>query len=291
MRQYNVPAVEKTIAILEVLAETNEALSATELHSLLGIPKATTFMILNVLERYDVVKKSTDGRFTIGSKLYHWGTTYVEKLDITKVAHPYVGALAERTGLTAHLGILHDRTMMFIDKVEPESFIRFSTFPGMRSDIHVSSLGKAIAAYLPNDELTDIVGNHHLAIYTPHSIADVVQLREELGRIRQDGYAVEDEEGELGVRCIGAPVFDRDARVVAAVSVTGVISQIPQSEFPILGERVKRIADEISNQLGFINTPGVPISNPGSQRDGLGSLVKSLPVGINNMKAPVAENR
>jgi DNA-binding IclR family transcriptional regulator len=276
VRQYNVPAVEKAIAILDALAEAGRSLSTTEIHSLLDLPKATTFMILNVLERHDVVKKDRDGRYVIGLKLYQWGTSYIAEMDIAKTAHPYLVELSRQTGLTSHLGTLQEHSMMFVDKVEPESFIRFSTFPGMRQDIHVSSLGKAIAAHLPDEEQHGITENGSLAAYTPHSLTDSDSLKREFERIRLNGYAIEDEEGELGVRCVGAPVFGRDGQVVAAVSVTGVVSQIDRARFGTLGSQVRGIADMISSQLGFIQPAEGPTpcgeSRPARSGDGEGHV-------------------
>lgn len=250
MRQYNVPALDKAIAILDLLAKSDEELTVTEIHQELGIPKATAFMLLNVLERHQMVTKSSQHRYTIGIKLYELGSTYVSKLDIVRIARPFLEQLLERTNLTVHLGAIYDHRVIFIDKIEPKSFVRFSTFPGMRSDIHTSSLGKAMAAHLTEPELDAIVAKIGLGAYTVHTITDRAAFDAELERIRQCGYAVENEEGELGIRCIGAPVFDNSGRVVAAVSVTGLVSQIPEEAFPTLGRTVRETAELVSAALG-----------------------------------------
>jgi DNA-binding IclR family transcriptional regulator len=275
--------VEKAITILDHLAAQSDAATATEIHSVLRLPKATTFMILNVLERHGMVKKSRDGRYTIGLKLYQLGTTYIAKLDIVQVARPHLVTLVRKTALTAHLGAAHEGSMMFIDKVEPDSFIRFSTFPGMRSELHVSSLGKAIAAHLPDDERGALVGHVRLPVHTPRTLSTVEALVQELAGIRRRGYAVEDEEGELGVRCVGAPIFNRENRVVAAVSVTGIVGQIPTATYKTLGARVRIAADAISRELGFAGTTRivapprvVPQSGPASAetKDWTGKLAQ-----------------
>jgi DNA-binding IclR family transcriptional regulator len=256
VRQYNVPALDKAVAILELLARSETELTATEIHQELGIPKATAFMVLTVLERHQMVKKSDQHRYTIGIKLYELGITYVSKLDVVKVAQPFLEQLLSRTNLTAHLGAIFDHRVIFIDKIEPKSFIRFSTFPGMRSDIHMSSLGKAIAAHLTQPELDEIVTTIGLGTYTVNTITDRVAFEEELERIRQRGYAIENEEGELGIRCVGAPIFDNAGRVIAAVSVTGLVSQIREEDFPTLGQVVRESAESISSALG-----AAPVNN------------------------------
>lgn len=250
VRQYRVPALEKAMAILELLAQSDRELTATEIHQAVCIPKATAFMVLSVLERHQMVKKSTEHRYTIGIKLYELGVTYVSKLNVVKAGRPHLEHLLRRTNLTSHLGAIYSNRMIFIDKIEPTSFVRFSTFPGMRSDIHISSLGKAIAAHLDEQELAAIVNEVGFGIYTAHTIADEAAFKADLQRIRECGYSIENEEGELGVRCVGAPIFDNTGRAAAAVSVTGLVSQIPEEDFPQLGAVVRETADAISRAMG-----------------------------------------
>ena len=250
-RQYSVPALEKAMAILEFLGSAASTHTATEIHSTLGLPKATTFMILNVLERYQMVKRSADNRYTIGLKVYELGTRYLASLDIVETAHPHLEALVKQTQLTGHLGVLQGSSLIYADKVESTGMIRFSTFAGMRSDIHTSSLGKAIAAWLPETEFETLLSQMDLGIYTPNTITDRDALLAELDCIRRQGYAVENEEGELGVRCVGAPIRDGSGTVVSAISVTGVLSQIPLERIELLSMDVRAAADSVSRELGY----------------------------------------
>jgi IclR family acetate operon transcriptional repressor len=250
-KQYSVPALEKAMAILDLLGSTTGTHTATEIHTTLGLPKASTFMILNVLERYQMVKRSTGNRYTIGLRAYELGTRYLASLDIVEVARPHLEALVERTRLTAHLGVLQGKHLIYADKAESGGMIRFSTFTGMRADIHTSSLGKAIAAHMPKADLRALLGGTELGAYTPNTITSFTALLAELERIRARGYAVENEEGELGVRCVGAPIWDDTGRVVAAISVTGVLSQIPHERIEPLGAEVMAAANAVSRELGF----------------------------------------
>lgn len=253
-RQYSVPALEKAMAILEFLGSATGTHTATEIHSTLGLPKATVFMILNVLERHQMVKRSADNRYTIGLKVYELGTRYLARLDIVETARPHLDALVTQTRLTGHLGVLQGASLIYADKVESTGLIRFSTFAGMRADIHTSSLGKAIAAFLPEIAFEHLLSQMELGTYTPHTITDRDALRTECARIRGQGYAVENEEGELGVRCVGAPIFDDSGGVVAAISVTGVLSQIPLDRIEQLSIEVRAAADQVSRELGYRST-------------------------------------
>jgi DNA-binding IclR family transcriptional regulator len=267
-KQYSVPALEKAMAILDLLGSTTGTHTATEIHTTLGLPKASTFMILNVLERYQMVKRSTGNRYTIGLRAYELGTRYLASLDIVEVARPHLEALVERTRLTAHLGVLQGEHLIYADKAESSGMIRFSTFTGMRADIHTSSLGKAIAAHMPEADLRALLGGTELAAYTPNTITSFTALLAELGQIRTRGFAVENEEGELGVRCVGAPIWDDTGTVVAAISVTGVLSQIPLERIESLGIDVMAAADSVSRELGFRDEADVntePQQEPGLQ--------------------------
>lgn len=250
-KQYSVPALEKAMAILDLLGGTTGTHTATEIHTTLGLPKASTFMILNVLERHQMVKRTAGNRYTIGLRAYELGTRYLAGLDIVEVARPHLEELVGRTRLTAHLGVLQGEHLIYADKAESSGMIRFSTFTGMRADIHTSSLGKAIAAHMPESDLRALLAGTELGAYTPNTITSLPDLMAELERIRSQGYAVENEEGELGVRCVGAPIRDDTGSVVAAISVTGVLSQIPLERIEPLGIEVIAAANGVSRELGF----------------------------------------
>lgn len=252
MKKYSVPALEKAIAILELIATADKEYSITDIHKELDISKSTVFTTLNVLEAYDFVKKTDKGIYEIGFKLYQLGMMYISKIDIIKVARPHLEKLMRETGFTVHMGILDDGEILFVDKVEPDTFIKFSTFPGMRSAIHINGLGKAISAFLEDRKLEQIIASKGLGKYTPHTITDPLQFKESLKAVRENGYSIEDEEGEMGVRCIGAPLFNKDGKhVEAAISVTGITSELTYESFSKIGEVVASTARAISQELGL----------------------------------------
>lgn len=250
LKKYRVPALEKAIAILDLVASAEQAYTVTGIHKQLNISKSTVFAILNVLESHDFVRKDEKGSYTIGLRLYQLGMAYISNNDMIKIARPHLKALMHKTGFTVHLGILDEGEILYVDKVEPDSFIKFSTFPGMRSPIHISSLGKAIAAFLEEDQLNRIVAEKGLGKYTPHTLTDPRKFKQSLEEIRQNGYALEDEEGEIGVRCIGAPVFqDESGHASAAVSIVGHTSTLTPDKFAMLGRMVKSTAKDISKEM------------------------------------------
>lgn len=263
MKKYSVPALEKAIAILDLISSSEKKYTITEIHKTLNISKATVFTILNVLEVNDIVRKNDKGEYEIGVKLYELGMSYISKVDIVKVARPYLEDLMQKTGYTVHLGTLDEGEILYVDKIEPDTFIKFSTFPGMRSEVHITSLGKAIAAFLDEEELDRIIDEKGLSKHTEHTITDVHDFKQALAEVRQNGYAMEDEEGEVGVRCIGAPVFNHNGQqVVAAISIAGHTSRLVPESFAEVIVNVKETAQAISKELGFVDGNHIAPLNP-----------------------------
>lgn len=248
--RYHVPALEKAIAILDLLARSDKPLGITELHANLNIAKATIFTILVTLEHHQIIRRAGAGGYAIGPRLYELGNAFVGNLDIVQIAQPHLADLMARTELTTNLAMLDRGEVLIVDRLEPPSFIRFWTFPGLRIPIHTCALGKAIAAYLPASQVEEIVEWRGMVRYTEKTITSLPELKKALEAVRARGYAIEDEEGELNVGCIGAPIFDASRRVVAAVSVTGLISRLRPWPAPELGATVRSAADRISLSLG-----------------------------------------
>ena len=253
MKKYSVPALEKSIAILNLIATGQRKNTVTEIHKHLELSKATVFTILSVLESYDIVKKNKGGEYEIGVKLYELGMSYISKVDIVKVAQPYIEKLMKDTGYTVHLGVLDEGELLYVAKEEPDSFIKFSTFPGLRSEFHIAGLGKAIAAHLEEDVVDKILAEKKLTRHTANTITDNREFKQSLKTIKEKGYALEDEEGEIGVRCIGVPVFSgADGEVVGAVSIAGHTSMLKLESSEALIKRVQETAHSISKSLGSI---------------------------------------
>lgn len=246
MGKYNVPALEKAIAILELISGSKEKLTSSEIGAKLSLPKATVFTTLSTLEAHNIVQKDQSGKYYIGPKLFQLGMAYASDNSIVELSKPYLKKLMEQTGFTVHLGVLHDDQVMYVAKVEPDNFIKFSTYPGMKTEIHISSLGKAIAAYLSESELDRILSKVGMAKHTPKTITSVSEFKKGLDFVRNNGYALEDEEGEIGVRCIGAPIINARYTTPTAISVTAHSSQLQPEQYAAVGEMVRATALEIA---------------------------------------------
>lgn len=250
-KKYNVPALEKAIAIIETLAEQEEPVGVSDLCKLLDIPKTSVFFILNTLDQNEYICKTEDGKYKLGPQFISLGLSVLNKTDIRELARPFLERLLEETGFTVHLAILNNGEAMYIDKLENKAFVKFSTYIGQRQPLHASGVGKALAAYLPVPELERIIASRGLAEKTKNTITTFEQFKDSLAFVREEGYALEDEEGEYGIRCIGAAIFDHQERLKASISITALRTDLPVHDISGVAEKVKQTALDISRRLGY----------------------------------------
>ncbi len=247
-KDYSVPALEKSILILNALSE--EDLTIGDLHARLKLPKTTTFVILNTLEQYQIISKSPDGKYRLGSGVLRWGNRYLNSMDLVQVAKPHLQLLVADSPYTAHLAVLINNRPVYCDKVEGAGFVRFATSVGQTQPLYQSSVGKALAADMTDEEILSLEPDH-MNSTTLKSIRTPEQFLEDIKFVREHGFSLEDEEFEEGVRCIGAPIRDSSGNIVASMSITALSKDMPAVKFMKIGEEVKNTALNISKELGF----------------------------------------
>lgn len=259
------PAVDRAISILEKLAESRSGLTLPELKQQLTLPKSSVHSVLVALERRGYLHRNdTTGRYMFGLKLFGLANMALSGLDIREAAAPRLRLLMQRTRLTVHMGILERDEAVLVEKMEPPGLFRLATWMGKRMDVHCTGVGKAILAFLPGEHLEGLLRERALPRHNENTICGPKRLRAALAEIRRQGYAIDDEEDEIGLRCIGAPVFGPSGEVVAAISIAGTISQITPENEAVLAREVKRAAAAISEQLGY----PPPAKEPPTGRDG-----------------------
>lgn len=249
-KRYMVPALEKGLLILECLVQSNQALRVIDIHERTGIPKTSAFMLLSTLESMEYIEKVDDNRYKATLKVYNLGMQVLSKHDVIRISYPYMEQLAEQFRYTVHLAILSNDKATYIEKVNGPSFVQFNTSVGQSMPIHCSAVGKALAAYLPESALDDLLARQPLIRQTENTIVNAEEFKAYLATVRKEGYAVEDEEGEIGIRCIGAPIFNFQQEVVAALSVTAVRADLPAVRFQEVGTALKEVCAKISIEMG-----------------------------------------
>jgi DNA-binding IclR family transcriptional regulator len=146
--------------------------------------------------------------------------------------------------------------VLSLEKVEPSRTVRVPSSVGQRTPAHCTAVGKVLLAHLPQRDLDELIRSRGLKAYTRHTITSPALLRRELRAIRERGYAIDDEESEEGLRCIGAPVRDHGGRIVASMSIAGPAFRVTRGRAPALGRLAMRIADELSAELGYRDPRG-----------------------------------
>ena len=248
-----VQAVERAFRLLEVLARNDGGVS--ELARATGLHKATVHRLLRTLRELGFVELGPDGsRYRLGLRLLELGGRVLARLDLRDVARPYLTELRDRTRLTVHMAILDGTEVVYIEKLDSPANLRMASFVGMRSPAYCTALGKAILAFLPDEEIEAVLARTRLVPRTPNTITARDALLAELAATRARGYAIDNVENEEGIRCVGAPVHGHTGKVVAAISVSGPIFSVTMDGIESLGLLVAEVAKQISQAMGF---PGV----------------------------------
>lgn len=249
---YSSSSVDRALTMLEAIAERNGGMTNAELSRKMNIPKSSASYILRVLEHHGFLRRErTTGKYQLGLKVVSLSRGVLSGLDVREIALPILRQLVDRVHLTAHLAILDQGKAVYIEKVEAPGFIKMDTWVGRRMDLHTTSVGKALLAHWPKSESESLIKKLELSRRTPKTITSRHELLHDLARTRTRGFAVDDEENNLGVRCVAAPVFDALGDVIASVGVSGSTSQVDKSSLPKIAEWTKDAARKISQLLGY----------------------------------------
>src|SRR5246127_1833561 len=245
-------AVERALGMLEVIALEPEGLSNAEISRKLQIPKSSASYILRTLEKQAYLNRDLGtGKYRVGLKILSLSRGALSGIDVREVALPIMRHLMEKTTLTCHLAILDGPEAVYIEKVEPQGFIRMDTWVGRRMRVHATSVGKALVAHIPQERLEKIIADRPMEKRTAKTITTLPRLLKELEKVRTQGYAVDDEENNMGARCLGAPVFNQSGAIEASVGLSGTIGQVNSQTMPRIVEALKDAARHVSMQLGY----------------------------------------
>jgi DNA-binding IclR family transcriptional regulator len=249
---YSVPSLDRALAVLELLAQSRNGFSISEISRKLKLPKSSVHLLVGTLERRGYLRKNAQsGRHSFGLKLIGLSRAALQGSDLREEAKPFLFGLMRETSLTVHMAVLERNEAVIIEKVECPGFLRLATWIGRRLDVNCSGVGKALIAFLSDDEFDRQFKSKALARHNENTTVSITKLKNELEQVRALGYSFDDEEDEIGFRCIGAPVFDFTNQVIAAISVAGTTALVPRDIVPELARRVKNSAAQISTELGY----------------------------------------
>ncbi|MGC2618543.1 MAG: IclR family transcriptional regulator [Acidobacteriaceae bacterium] len=248
---YQLQSLDRAVAVLDLLGESEGPLGLAEVCERMELHKSTAHRALMVLERTGLIERTPENRFRLGLKLYELGSRAVEQIDLRARVQPWFRKLSAQVGETVHLGVMQRTSIVYLDKVEPSNRrVWLASRVGASNPVHCTAMGKAILAFMPAEAAADIIARIRFTRFTPRTLLTPEALQRSLDRVRRRGYAIDDEEVECGVRCVGAPILNESGRPVAAVSVSGPSSRITQQSVPGIAEHLLRCCREISASLG-----------------------------------------
>ena len=246
---YAVQSLDRAIDLLEAFGSGVDERGVAELARELDLPRATVHRLLAALcHRRLVAHDPVTGKYRLGLKLFELGSIVGSSLDVGRVAHPHLVSLARDTGETAHLVMLDRVDIVFVDKVETDNPFRMVSQIGRRLPARHSGSGKALLARLSTDELCR---RFEAAAADSGKTIDLGPLLERLAAMRLQGWAIDDEETQAGLRCVGTTVDDHTGNAVAGLSVSGPIARISTDRIAELAAMVCATADRISRALGY----------------------------------------
>jgi len=248
--RYRVQVLERSFRILDALAP--EELSPAELALRLRLHKSTIHRLLVVLEGQRFIRRTIDGRYGLGMKLIEMGSRAVEQLDLGEHAIPFLQRLVDETGETAHICVLSGTEMVSIANVAGRWTLRMPSTVGRRTQTYCTAVGKALIAFMQPQLLDGLIARIEFIRHTRRTIMAPSALRAQLDIIRRRGFAVDDEEAEEGLRCIGAPIRDYTGNVVAALSIAGPVFRIQKGKVGTYARAVTAAADNLSADLGYV---------------------------------------
>ncbi len=247
---YQLHSLDRAVAVLEMLGESDTALSLAEVCQRLHLHKSTAHRSLMVLERSALIERTPENRYRLGLKLYELGNRAVEQVDLRTRVHPYFRRLAMQVGETVHLSVLQKLPSSTSTRSSPTAASASVRRQGRPTLFTARRWARRCLPFNRPRVIEQIVSKIRFVRYTHKTLTSKEALMKALERVRRRGYAIDDQEIEVGVRCVGAPIFDENHQAIAAVSVSGPTSRITAPNMPQVAEHLLRCCRDISASLG-----------------------------------------
>jgi DNA-binding IclR family transcriptional regulator len=243
-------SVTSAIRLLKTFSEDEVEIGISTLAKRLGVAKSTVHRLASTLTAEGLLEQNPDsGRYRLGLGLFALGALVRRRMDVPNLALPHLHTLREKTGETVHLATLDHSSIMYLFNLESLQAIRMNSYIGARKPAFCTSEGRALLAYQPVDVIGRILKEPMVA-RTPNTTTDPVELRKTLDAVRRNGFAVDDEESELGMRGIAAPIRDLGGNVIAAIGVAGPIQRLSKKTLRSFVPALLEATEAVSSRLG-----------------------------------------
>jgi DNA-binding IclR family transcriptional regulator len=255
---YKLQALDRAFAVLDLLGTSSTPLGLAQVAASLKLHKSTAHRFLMVLERHRMVERTVAGKFRLGLRLFDYGNRAIEQYDLRDRALPHLQRLVAETEETAHLCVLEQAHIIYLDKLEPPRSVRLTSRIGASNPVHCTAVGKAMLALSVAEKVEEILNKTRYERFTAKTLGSREALVKELERTRRRGYAVDDEEREDGVRCVAAAVVDAHGQAVAAVSVSGPSFRVTAQKIPTIATRLMSCVRGVAIDMGYLTAARIP---------------------------------
>lgn len=252
-RDGGVQSVDRALSILETLAEDDEGYRLSDLAIRTGLSASTVHRLLATLESRRFVQfDRAESKWHVGVRSFTVGASFARRRNFSTQAIPYLRKLRDLTRETANLAVVDDEFIIVLTRMESREIMRSLTQMGGRVPMVTSGVGKAVLATYSDEDVGAVIRHHGMPRLTEKSIVRPSDLFKELEKIRKQGFALDDEEACMGLRCIAAVVYNDCAEPLAAISVSGMTSRLTDDRLPEIGQIVREVARELTVALGGV---------------------------------------
>lgn len=247
-----IQSVERALSILELYNQKNNEMSIKEISERMSLSKSTVHGLIKTLESKKYLIQNHDNqKYKLGLKVFELGILVSNNLNLKQIGSPYMISAFEKLEETLHLVAFDGNEAIYIDKAEGNNALRIYSQIGKRVPLYCTGVGKVILAHLLESEVEDILNNTKLKAFTNKTKTNKTEIMEELPKIKQDGYAIDDEEIELGLQCIAAPIFDHSGKVVGSISTSVPKARLTDKKVDESIGYIRESAIKISRELGY----------------------------------------
>jgi IclR family acetate operon transcriptional repressor len=249
-----VQSLNRALSLLDAVARSHDGLTLTELAQTVGLPPSTAHRLLTTLQQARFVRfDPLASVWQIGVQAFVVGNAFARTRDVLMMARPYMRRLMEDSGETVNLYVVDEGEAVCMGQVESRQMMRAIARPGGRVKMHCSGVGKAMLAWLPEREVGRVLERHGLPRVTDKTLVTPRALKADLEQVRRRGYAVDDEEHAVGLRCVAAPILDEHGSPLAAISASGPTARIPDHQLSLLGAIVAEAARAVTAEVGGLS--------------------------------------
>lgn len=263
----SVRVVDRTLDIIEALARAPRGMPLNALSQAVDLHKATVYRLLqSLVGRHYVIKDEESGKYRLTMRLFDLGSQILGGFNLLGVVRPFLERISDQTHEVVHLAARDDTEIVYLYKEDPNSnVVQMGSRVGSRNPLYCTGLGKSILACLSDTELETVWNQSNIIVRTPHTILSLDDMRRELSEARRLGYAIDDEESEMGVRCVAAAIRDSYGTPFAAISIAAACQRMPPETIRRYGQMVTSATDSISRLFGYAEASRLGM---GKQEDG-----------------------